>query len=114
GFGNFPTKPSIIYGKVTASVVADFQKTYNLKNDGIADTATLNKIEELLHSDYQVGQNGPHVVELKKQLTALGFGNFPKNPSNAYGKVTENVVKEFQAYYRLPVTGIADENTIDK
>src|SRR5699024_9750147 len=114
GFGNFPSNPSLVYGSVTAGVVKEFQGTYGLNTTGIADEKTLAKIKEILSSEYKPGESGEHVRELKKKLTQLGFGNFPSNPSKVYGEVTARVVKEFQEYYSLPVTGIADELTLSK
>ncbi len=114
GFGNFPSNPSDKYGPVTSTVVADFQEYYGLHADGITDESTLAKVEEVLSSPYRDGQRGSHIVELKENLTLLGFGNFPDNPSNAYGSVTAGVVKDFQSYYKLTVNGIADEVTLSK
>src|SRR5699024_8914831 len=114
GFGNFPSNPSLVYGSVTAGVVKEFQGTYGLNTTGIADEKTLAKIKEILSSEYKPGESGEHVRELKKKLTQLGFGNFPSNPSKVYGEVMARVVKEFQEYYSLPVTGIADELTLSK
>src|SRR5699024_3508066 len=57
---------------------------------------------------------GTHIVQLKKDLTTIGYGNFPNNPSIFYGEVTESVVKEFQKEQNLVVNGIADEVTLDK
>lgn len=105
---------SLNYGTVTANVIKDFQKAFNLETSGNADEATLNKIDELLNSSYSIGQKGNHVRELKQDLTKLGFGNFPKKPSKTYGTVTANVVKEFQAYAKLPQTGVVDQKTLDK
>src|SRR5699024_7690685 len=113
GFGNFPKNPSIFYGSTTTKVVKDFQKSLGLKQSGEANKETLNKMDELLNSPYAIGQKGKHVRELKQQLTKLGFGNFPNKPSTTYGKVTAGVVKEFQAYYNLPQTGIADQKALD-
>ena len=63
---------------------------------------------------YAPGDKGEHVRELKLKLRELGFGSFPSNPSQTYGSVTERVVKEFQEFFRLPVTGVADETTRNK
>lgn len=114
GYGNFPDNPSFAYGQVTADAVNDFQKAFGLKANGIANEKTLNKISELVSSRYAPGQTGDHVKKMKEDLTDLGFGNFPSNPSQTYGNVTANVVKEFQAYAKLPITGIADEATLSK
>ncbi|UTR16220.1 peptidoglycan-binding protein [Salipaludibacillus sp. LMS25] len=112
GFGNFPNTPSNRYGNVTMRVVEEFQKAYNLEVTGIADQATLDMIADRLENGFYNGAQGPHVVELKQDLTTLGFGNFPKNPSNTYGSVTIRVVEEFQKAYNLPITGIADHATL--
>lgn len=61
---------------------------------------------------YEIGDYGDHVKEQIQNLTKLGFGNFPKVPSKTYGKVTANVVKEFQEIYSLTANGIADEKTL--
>lgn len=114
GFGNFPSNPSIYYGNVTSRVVREFQEHFGINPTGITDETTLEKINEILNSDYRDGVKGEHVRELKQKLTALGFGRFPSNPSQTYGSVTEKVVKEFQEYYGLPVTGIVDEKTMNK
>ncbi|PYZ92552.1 hypothetical protein CR194_12850 [Salipaludibacillus keqinensis] len=114
GFGNFPTEPSPNYGSVTSGVVSEFQDHYGLPITGDADEATLNKISTLLSSEYRDGEEGPHIVTLKQDLSALGFGSFPENPSNRYGSVTAGVVAEFQDYVGLPVSGIADEQTLAK
>src|SRR5699024_10576270 len=114
GFGNFPNNPSQVYGEVTSRVVKEFQAYYNLTQTGEADLKTLNKIKEVLNPPYKDGDRGEDIVQLKKDLSKLGFGNFPKNPSIFYGNVTSRVVKEFQAYYNLSKTGIADLKTLDK
>ncbi|WP_160112519.1 peptidoglycan-binding protein [Salicibibacter kimchii] len=114
GFGNFPSDPSIYYGSVTEGVVEDFQSYYDLDVTGDADEATLDQMEEVFASSYQDGHSGDYVVELKEDLTALGFGNFPSDPSTVYGSVTEGVVKDFQAYYGLVTNGMVDEITLSK
>src|SRR5690625_3642948 len=116
GFGNFPSSPSKNYGSVTEGVVKDFQKANNLPVDGVAGKSTLAKIEELLTkpSDYTLGDSGDHVIELKKNVTLLGFGNFPSSPSKHYGNVTEGVVKDFQKDNKLPVDGVAGKSTLAK
>src|SRR5690625_3723566 len=116
GFGDFPSNPSKNYGSVTEGVVKDFQTDNNLPVDGVAGKSTLAKIEELLTkpSDYTIGDSGDHIVELKKNLTLLGPGNFPSSPSKNYGSVTEGVVKDFQLYYGLKATGNGDKKTLNK
>src|SRR5699024_5327953 len=110
GYGNFPANPSNVYGTVTANVVKDFQRANGLAVDGIAGSATLNLIESLLNSNLTTAQ----VIQLKKDLRALGFGSFPSNPSSVYGNVTKKVEKEFQAYAKLKQKGVADTQTLNK
>src|SRR5699024_2046098 len=54
------------------------------------------------------------VVQLKKDLTRLGFGKFSSNPNNIYSSETRQVIKDFQAYYGLKITGEADTITLKK
>ncbi|QKY70421.1 peptidoglycan-binding protein [Lentibacillus sp. CBA3610] len=114
GFANW-SNPSQYYGSVTAGVVEDFQSAHDLTVDGIAGQNTLSKIEEALTNDpyYEEGDSGDHVVTLKEDLTSLGFANW-SDPTQYYGSITADVVEDFQDYYNLPVTGIADEGTRNK
>src|SRR5699024_11216407 len=90
GIGNYPDNPSNNFGGSTKRNVKAFQSYYGLEPTGIVDQATLEMINKILSSSYQDGKRGGHVVELKKNLTKLGIGNYPKNPSNYFGDSTEN------------------------
>src|SRR5699024_10781076 len=68
----------------------------------------------VLNTPYRNGDRGLAIVQLKKDLSQLGFGNFPTNPSLTYGKVTAAVVKEFQRYHKLTQDGIAGNETLSK
>ena len=114
GIGNYPSNPSGSYGSSTARNVHAFQSYYGLYENGIADEVTLNKIQEILNSPYRLGNRGNHVVELKRNLSQLGYGEYTQNPSPDYDTNTENYVKEFQRSYGLNVSGIADEVTLAK
>ncbi|WP_158282257.1 peptidoglycan-binding protein [Salipaludibacillus keqinensis] len=112
GFGSFPSDPSTTYGPVTMGVVEEFQASHNLPITGLADTQTLNTIDSALNNDFYDGASGDYIRDLKLDLTNLGFGNFPSSPSDRYGPVTMGVVEDFQRAYSLPVTGIADSETL--
>ncbi|SDO06910.1 peptidoglycan-binding protein [Alkalicoccus daliensis] len=114
GFGSFPSNPSIYYGSVTKKVVEEFQKYYGVKVTGIGDKSTFNKIEELFKSPLSPGNSNTQTVELKNNLTKLGYGSFPTNPSRVYGSVTSSVVKDFQKKNSLAINGIADGPTLQK
>ncbi|MED1673248.1 peptidoglycan-binding domain-containing protein, partial [Pallidibacillus thermolactis] len=105
--------PNEDYGPKTSAVVKEFQLYYGLKTTGEADGATLAKIEEVLSSTYRIGLSSPQVKTLKLNLATLGF-QVSDNPNNDYGPKTATVVKEFQRYYGLRATGIADEVTLKK
>src|SRR5699024_8485175 len=105
GYGNFPANPSNVYGAVTANVVKSFQKDNGLNVTGNADKQTLDLIQALLSFNL----SSKEIIQLKKDLKALGFGNFPANPSGTYGTITKNVVKDFQKHANLPQTGIRSE-----
>lgn len=50
---------------------------------------------------------------MKIDLRELGYGNFPIEPSINFGKVTANVVKEFQKDNGLIVDGIVDQDALN-
>ncbi|MFC4737816.1 peptidoglycan-binding protein [Bacillus daqingensis] len=114
GFGTFPSSPSDRFGPVTMGVVEDFQRAYGLSVTGIPDQTTLNAIQEALSTAFYDGASGEHIRDLKLDLTRLGFGTFPSSPSDRFGPVTMGVVENFQQYYGLSVTGIPNQNTLDK
>nr|WP_253288801.1 peptidoglycan-binding protein [Amphibacillus sp. MSJ-3] len=108
GFGNFSFNKN--YFSTTAKVVGEFQEHYGLKVNQIADQPTLDKIQSILKSHLRKGQKNKDVIQLKKDLVKIGFGDFKFN--NSFGSTTESVVKEFQEAYGLPVSGIVDEVTL--
>ena len=108
GFGNI--KVTSLYGSFTEKRVKDFQRHYGLKVTGIADSRTLDKIDEILSSPFQKGKRHEDTIQLKKNLNELGFGGI--KVTTYYGDFTEKRVKEFQRAYDLPVSGIADEVTL--
>ncbi len=114
GFGNFPTFPSRVYGPVTAGVVKQFQQANSLVESGTANLITQQVMEEALAIAWKSGDRDPKIVTLKQQLTELGYGNFPRNPSTAFGPVTERVVRDFQSDQELRETGRLDRLTINK
>ncbi len=106
------SSPTNFYGPITTSTVKEFQAAYGLPVDGIAGPRTLGKINEI-SSILKEGNRRPEVIQLKLDLEKLGFF-ISTNPTNFYGPITTSTVKEFQAAYNLPVTGIADLETRDK
>src|SRR5699024_10470948 len=108
-----PGNGTSLYGKETEKKVKELQSYYGLNVNGIADEITLAKIKKVLSSPLQNGKRHKDTVQLKKDLSKLGF-TVPGNGTSLYGKQTEKKVKEFQSYYGLNANGIADEITLEK
>ncbi|WP_440897979.1 peptidoglycan-binding protein [Amphibacillus sp. Q70] len=107
------SNPTPQYGPATERNVREFQEYFGLEDvTGIADSDTLEKLDEILSTPLQRGGRHEDVIQLKEDLVALGFGSFNFNQS--YGSTTEATVEEFQAYYGLRVNGIADPRTLDE
>jgi peptidoglycan hydrolase-like protein with peptidoglycan-binding domain len=125
-----------LYDNRTRLAVQQFQQDYRLRRDGYADAATLNAIslsladrfppvthDNILPSDnpgipgipgslvsLMKGDTGARVEELQKRLKQLGL--FRENITGYFGDITEESVRLFQGAYGLPLTGIADANTL--
>ncbi|MFC4025034.1 peptidoglycan-binding protein [Oceanobacillus longus] len=110
GFGSW--SPTTYYGPTTENAVKEFQAYFNLNVNGIFDTRTQEKLEEVLNSPYQYGKTSDEIRVLQEQLIELGFGNW--SPTNFFGSITEEAVRTFQEHYGLPVSGIADEITLSR
>ncbi|RNA67585.1 peptidoglycan-binding protein [Alteribacter keqinensis] len=105
--------PNTAYGPSTERQVRAFQHYYGLRENGIADHPTLDRIDEILSSPLQNGRNHSDVITLKENLSRLGF-HVSDNPNTAYGPSTESRVRDFQAFYGLRENGIGDEVTLAK
>ncbi|MGD1855256.1 MAG: peptidoglycan-binding protein [Leptolyngbyaceae cyanobacterium] len=57
------------------------------------------------------GSRGPAVVQLQRRLDQNGL--FPAPIDGVYGSATTQAVRQFQRIRRLPVTGVADAQTLD-
>src|SRR5699024_9381346 len=108
-----PGNGTTLYGEETEKKVKEFQSKYNLVINGIADEIVLSKIQELLEAPMSNGLYRMDVVTLKENLKKLGF-EVPGNGTPLFGSKTEKKVKQFQSYYDLEITGIADDLTLTK
>src|SRR5690625_876758 len=109
GFASW-SSPSASYGSYTIEAVNSFQDYYGFNDPDIITQEMLDKMDDLLTGSYSDGDRGDHVFALKEDLVRLGFASW-NPPTNVYGSVTSGVVKDFQAHYNLPESGIAEENT---
>src|SRR5699024_5667625 len=57
--GNYPEDPSIKFGDSTTRNVKEFQSYFpDLRQDGVVDLETWNKLESIVNSEYQNGKKG--------------------------------------------------------
>ncbi|WP_027965261.1 peptidoglycan-binding protein [Halalkalibacillus halophilus] len=113
GFAGW-SSPSQFYGPITSGVVKDFQRAYGLPVTGIVDEQTFNELDTLSNADrYHRGDRGSHIVDLKEDLELLGFVEWD-SINEFYDNELEALVSEFQMYYMLSATGVANEQTLNK
>jgi peptidoglycan DL-endopeptidase LytE len=124
------TYPSITeyYGTITAEAVRRFQQNYGLTANGIADSKTLNKLQEVLNQKGKsaptnnktepsqpeirltIGSTGEDVKKVQAKLKELGYFTYPA-VTGYFGMTTYDSVKKFQTANKLPATGTVDATT---
>ncbi|MBS3679313.1 peptidoglycan-binding protein [Ornithinibacillus massiliensis] len=112
GYVKWKNQPTDFYGKQTENAIMAFQSDNNLPSSGIADPRTILKLEELANAPLKRGMYRQDVIDLKKKLEKLGFVKWKNEPNDFFGSSTDSVLKDFQQYYDVRVTGIADEETL--
>jgi len=139
---NYPSIPKIsnpdgIYGSETEAAVREFQRIFNLTQDGIIGRATWyaiqriyagvkrlselssegisqEEIQNLRETTLEEGDQGSGVRELQYLLAFIGnfVGTVPLiSIDGIFGPETAEAVEAFQRAYGLPVTGIVDTIT---
>lgn len=118
------------FGSITRDAVARFQRDYQLRVSGIADTQTLTAISRALRGqapggpgfppggnsncsqsggDICIGETSQRVSMLQQRLQQLGF--FRGDITGYFGTATRDAVLQFQRYYQLNPTGVVDFQT---
>jgi len=94
------------------------------KSDKIDDKEQQNSKTKELNSDdqrtvqssssssFENGDRHKDIVQIKKNMTKIGFGGM--NINDLYGSYTAKRVKDFQKYFGLKETGVANQETQDK
>ena len=113
GFAHW-SNPTNYYGSETEAVVREIQEHYSLAINGIVDEVTFNRLEEETSDLLRYGQRSDEVQSFKENLIKTGFGTHWNNPTNYFGPDTVTVVEEFQSFYGLSVSGVANEFTLNK
>lgn len=115
-----------LYDSQVERAIKYFQQDAGLKMTGIFDQETKSALEKwsTLRTTLRLGVRdlststfGDDVAELIRLLQKAGFPPDRSKIENDGKKYTEDVamaVRVFQAFYGLPVTGIADLKTINK
>ncbi|MFE9854985.1 peptidoglycan-binding protein [Streptomyces sp. NPDC005780] len=93
------------YGPATAEAVKEFQSAHGLSPDGKVGKDTWPLL--ITRVDSHTAQ--PEAITAVQYL--LHRAGVPTDNTGTYTPSTMRSLKEFQAYRKLPVTGIADEDT---
>ncbi|KGX87246.1 peptidoglycan-binding protein [Pontibacillus litoralis] len=101
-----------LFGFLSAEVIQQFQRDYQLEESGDLDEQTNEKIDEVFTSIYRVGGEHHKVIDLKRYLNHIGFKEIHTSPK--YDVYTESLIEQCQEAYGLPVTGCADMETLNK
>ena len=127
--GYFSGLSTGIYDDEMKTSIANFQKANGLSTSGVADTATLDAIfspDAVTKQDYiqmsmrgmefnftlTFGNYGKSVKNLQSYLNHLGY--YAHEPTGNYDVATDYAVRYFQLVNSLPVTGIADPETLSR
>jgi len=103
-------------GEKTVEAIKAFQSRYGLKVDGIAGSATMNKIRSIVDPNYVAPATSQaassDVEKAQTMLKALGF--YSGQITGNIGSKTKAAIKAFQNKYGLDDTGIPDAGTLAK
>lgn len=107
GYGRI--RETDLLGSYMAQQLTLFQENAGIKSTGKLDLVTARHLFHL-EMGLSEGSRDPMLETVKKQLNALGFSGILV--TDYFGSFTTRQLKNFQEYYRLPVTGTLNESTI--
>lgn len=101
-----------VFGPFLEKRILEFQRDYNLTENGLLDVETIERIDEAFD---QIDWSNSKIINiryLKTMLDTLGFKGIAI--SDKMGDYTAQKLREFQSIYELPVTGKVNAETINK
>jgi len=103
-------------GDKTIEAIEAFQEKNGLKIDGIAGSATMNKIKSILDPSFAASasssENSSDVEKAQKMLKELGL--YSGQITGNIGSKTKAALKAFQKKYGLEESGVVDSQTLSK
>ena len=99
-----------VYDEATEQAVLRLQQNYGLEETGVADIETQEVIFGGCYLVLEEGMSGPKVAALQERLKSLSL--FSDEADGVFGLTTKQSVEIFQQLYSIPVTGIADVETL--
>ena len=125
--GFFSGECDSAYDAETRAAVESFQQANGLEVTGLADDATLQRLDSadaVSRQDYltrfagayaqmtalELGATSNDVLVMQRHLKDLGY--FSGEPSGSFDDATRQAVESFQMVNGLPITGVADGATL--
>lgn len=119
GLNYLNADPKGTYGSKTVDAVRSFQKSHDLKVDGMAGKHTLSALQKAVSKAksqgwynkpvLKKGDNGAAVKKVQSKLKDLGF--YGSSVDGHFGSVTEYAVKIFQKDNNINVSGTVGKDT---
>ncbi len=101
-----------VYDEATMQAVLTLQESYGLPETGVADVETQEVIFGGCYLVLREGMSGDQVARLQQRLRDMSL--FSDDVNGMYGLTTAQAVSIFQQLYGIPVTGVADVETLSQ